>query len=296
MSSRVLLPIALLVALVGVTTAPSVADAGQAGPAELETLKVELKHLKKQLGTRKALNEELIEYLRVAAKAYPELDAKADAAIRREILDLLRKGLRLKHVKQDVNTRLEVNVATAGFLGKLAPALDAKERTKLATYVERQLDELPKARFEVESEHIEALANLLGHIGEARSLSFLQREYLRTETKLVPYIVAAMKAMLLFEDVKPAKRFELVDRASRLYAPLETAAETSSTSSAVRSKKQTWDQIRTHVIAMMQKMARTPVNEKGEALSTVKEFQRWLRENDDYRRAPWTPENATRKR
>lgn len=296
MSYRRLLPIGLLVAVLGVTPVPSVADAGQAGPAELETLKTELLHLKRQLGTRKAHNDELIEYLRVAAKAHPELDAKRDATLRKQVLDLLKKGLRIAYVKQDRNVRLPVIVAAAEHLGAIAPALDKSAKTRLAVYVERQLDLLRRARHEVEAEHIEALATLLGRIGAPRSLAFLEREYLRTETRLVPYIIAAMKAMRRFEDVAPARRFELVDRAVRLYAPLETAAETSVNTPGNRSKKQTWDQIRTHVIAMLQSMARTPMNEKGEALITVHEFQRWLRDHDDPRRAPWVVDSPATQR
>ncbi len=285
--------IGLLVLVVGITLAPAAADAaGQADPAEIEVLKKELVHLKKQLGSKRADNAELIEYMTAAAKAYGELDPKRHAALRKQVYDLLLRGMRFWKLKQTENVRTPVNIQAATLFGELVPKLDKKTKAKLARTTERLLDELPKARYDVENEHIEALANLLARIGDARSMAFLTREYLRTDRKLIPYIIAAMKATQRFETVAPKTRYELVDRSVVLYAPLETAAETSSKTPATQSKKATWDEIRTHVIAMMQKMARTPVNEKGEALNTVHEFQVWIRHNDNPRRAPWVVEET----
>jgi len=275
------------VLLLGASLMPAVAQAGQVDPTSIETVREELAFLKKQLGTRRADNEELIEYLNAAAKAYPTLTGEGSEKLQAEIRAALLKGTSVWKLHKEHNARLPVNLRAAELLGEIAPKLESRARQRLAGTVEKHLKQLDNARYEVEAEQIESLANLLARIGEERSIKFLMHEFMRTEDRSLPYMVAMLKAVPLFERVSASGRHELVKRAIRLYAPLETAAETSTTDPVVISKGRTWDQIRTHVIKMMQAMARTPLDKQQQALNTVHQFQTWFRRHENPRRAPW---------
>jgi hypothetical protein len=73
---------------------------------------------------------------------------------------------------------------------------------------------------------------------------------------------------------------------------VESQAQQSSTDPKILAKKRFWDDIKTYTIPVVQHFAGKPANPDGVALSTMAEFQDWLRDHKNVRRPPWTEDEA----
>lgn len=268
--------------------APAAAADEAEQEALLETVETEIDHLEHLFKKRSTMPEDLTAWLGIVAERYKTLPSEEGEDLRDDIMELLVEGLDTVRLNGEHNIRLPANVKSAALIGQLADELTARQSKRMAKRVRRMMERLPRARYDVESEYIDALAMLLARLGHESSIEFLKDEYLRTEERMIPYIRAAMRSIASFETISPKMRHALVEEAVVRYAPLETAANTSTNDSATIAKKRVWDQIRTDVIQMMQAAARTPMDAERRALNTVKQFQDWLRDHDNYRKAPWT--------
>ncbi len=191
-------------------------------------------------------------------------------------------------MRKEQNLRSAANVRAASILSGMAAGMETKYRRKIgdAALIEfKRLKDVKK--YEPREERIEAIAALAARMDGAAALKHFRKKQLRTDNADVQYTVAALKAMLLVDELSSRTRYDLFDYMLARYAGTEATAQQSATDSATQAAKRVWDEARTHVIAVMQPLARTPVNEKNVALKTMGEFQTWFRAHKSPKGEPW---------
>lgn len=288
--------IALLALLIGASLAPAVASAAKEDSSPTAELRKELKFVKDQLKDRRAHNDEIIAYLGAFAKAYGELedDAKDTASLKADIRAILLRVMKYDLVRKEQNLRSAANIRAAQILGDLAPGMETKYRRKLGGSAITEFKRLKDVKkYEPSEDRIEIVAALAARMDGAAALKYFRKKQLRTDNADVQYTVAALKAMLLVDELSSRTRYDLFDYMLARYAGTEATAEQSATDSATQAAKRFWDEARTHVIAVMQRLARTPMDEKQVALKTMGEFQTWFRQHKNPRGEPWVLPKTT---
>ncbi len=278
---------ASLLILGGFNTLAALAKPAASG--ELAEAHKDLDQLKRLLVDRKAENKEIIAYIEVVRVAHEKAEGADEdvASFRRAAEARLMTALSKARVKKDANRLSEVNIAAAQALGKLAPSLDEKVRISLSKKVVKALEGLRKARYDVETDRIEATFLTAARLGNARTLAWMLDEYSHTKSNEAVFLISAHRAMVTFENVPGALRHAIVKKFKQDYPGVEALAKQNTNTPAARAAKMFWDRVRVDVVKVMQYFAGNPTNAKGEALSTAKEFQEWFRDHKSVRKAPW---------
>ncbi len=281
--------IVALALLIGASLAPAVASAAQDDPSPADELRKELKYINDGIPRLKLSNDDVVAYLDSFAKQYVALDAadKDTAKLRSGIRKVMLKALRTTYVRKEVNQRADVNIRAAVHLGTLAATFDKSARASVFKAGMTAITKMKKAKYELRPARIEAVAAMLAQTHASRAITYISKEHLRTDNTKVEFTIAGLKALRLIESFTSSERFDLFMTLKLKYEGVESTAEQSSSSANVRSKKELWDQIRTHVIANMQTLARTPKSKKGVALQTMQEFQEWFRDHKSAKGEPW---------
>ena len=303
-----LLTIALgLVLACGLAFAPSTAYA-----VDLEGANLDLEQLKKAAKSR-ATNEDALQYLDAVFNNYKELkgpekpadDASEDekkawasangkfekardkyrAAAEKQIL----KMMTLVKIKNETNVRDDVNIRAATILGDMAPLLDEKGRKALSKKVMGAIDKrLTKVKtHDVNSDLLAAAFGALGKLNDPGSLQWMLKNHCHANEVQKQYIIAAHKSMVLFKDVEGKLRYEVCNQFVKVYGSVEAQAEKSSTDAKDLAKKRFWDDIKTFTIPVVQHYASKPTDADGNALATMADFQAFMREHKNMRKAPW---------
>lgn len=240
-------------------------------------------------------------------------DFKKDLGdFRKKADSLIFKALTLQRGKKETNERDDVNRLAAQIIGTLGKAYPGKEGAKargslakkLRSTIEKRFKKIKK--YDLNTDTLEAAFAALGDLGDISSLQWMLDEYSHSNSKEKDWLVAAHKAMIKFPNKrdmahpdapfpKGKMRYEIVESFRKTYAGVENAANTSSNDPKVQAKKRFWDDIKNFTIPVMQHFAQQPKNtETGEALATVAEFEKWLRENKSLKKAPWADPKPTK--
>ena len=301
----------LLVAALTLAGAPSLIlarSASAAEPVDLVTAVEHAKDLERLLAKSGSTNEALVEAIGIVAQEFHEVLAPTDPAALREFRDAVKSyrrrarshllaALLLVDVdpKTRVNLRDLVCVEGARALGVVfadARAV-ASIRRDVSLDIRRALETSlyrPRA-YRVSMELAEACFDALARMNERTSLEWMVAEHIHTRDvpEDIVQMLAAQRAMVKFNRVPGVLRFQIVKRMISLYAGSETLAEDviRFPGSRAQAAKQFWDKVRVTVIAVLQFYCRMPVNERGQAFSTLREFQVWWQRHDNVTRDPW---------
>lgn len=265
-------------------------------PAEAEE---RLATLTRLLRSSKSTTLDLTDAIDGVAEAYATAgkDARARDAYRKQADVQLVKALARWKAPRDRraegNLHEEVAIRAAKALGDVAAHLDAKARKSLFGRVRAYVDggQFKNAlKHGVSGAQLDATFAAIGHIGAPEALPWYEKQFMRTDLRLLPVLVAAHKSLVLFKDVPGKLRHMMVDELITNYASVETQAQQGNTV-AERSAKRFWDELKLHTIPALQHFAGKPTNEDGEALATVAAFRVWFREHKRVNRAPWTDES-----
>ncbi len=324
-----------LIAFGGVTAraeGPAVAEpAAQARVgAEMSEALADLEKLDSALGSRKSINDEIVQYLELVGNHFiaikgPEMpaDATDEAAMkayqselakfnkqvddyRRKAESAIFKAFKLTLIRNESNERNEVNMKAADVIGRLAEAFPgspakvkedpvAKEnvaaRESIAARLRGEIDGLHKAKYTLSTDVLQAAFRALGSLNTVQSVEWMIKEYSHAKNNETDWLVAAHKSLVKFTDMPGRVRHALVDQFIRTYAGVESSAEQSTTDKNAQAKKKFWDDIRTFTVPAVQHFAGHPVNaESNEALATMGEFEDWFRDHKNPRKAPWVDE------
>ena len=306
-----LLPLALGLALV----AGFVLAAAPAYAVDLEGANQDLEQLKKATKPR-ATNEDLLQYLEQVftnikglegpekpaedaseeeKKAYASAEAKfvkARDKYRSDAEKLILKIMTLVKVKSETNIRDDVNIRAANILGDLGPLLDDKGRKSLSKKIMGAIDKrLTKVKtHDVNTELLAAAFGALGKLNDPSGLQWMLKNHCHANEVKKQYIIAAHKAMVLFKDVAGKMRYEVVSQFVKVYGSVEAQAERSSTDAKDLAKKRFWDDIKTYTIPVLQYYAGKPTDAEGSALASMADFQAFMRQHKNLRKAPWVDE------
>jgi hypothetical protein len=227
---------------------------------------------------------------------------------RSDAVKLFVKAMTLVKIQNGRNVRVEANIQAAKILGDLPlppPGDDASEEEKKAwesrdkkfrkdlskdimKTIEKKLTKVKT--HDVSTDLLDAAFEALGKLNDEGALLWMAKEYSHTIDTKKEYLVAAHKAMVLFKDVRGKIRYDIVSEFIKQYAGVELQAEKSDPSAAIQAKKRFWDFIKTYTIPVVQYFAGKPVDEEDQALAEMKQFQRWMRDHKNPRKAPWTDE------
>jgi hypothetical protein len=251
--------------------------------------------------------EETLEALRALAGSYFEIapaegeehDATFErlvAAHRRAVRVRLFRALTVARPVRGENLREPVNVEAARLLGVIYA--DPRARSDARRFVSRGLiraleGPLYKPRgYAISAELTETAYQALAAIGELSTLAWLADRHLHTREapEDLAQILAAHRAMLRFREVPGELRHQIVRRMVAIYAGVETQASQSQVPGALaaQSARRFWDRTRLDLIATLQHLTGHPLNERGETLATMREFQIWWQHHGNPRRPPWT--------
>lgn len=262
----------------------------------LDEAQTELDRLEAFLGRRTAANPDLIAAIEAVGACYGTVDLPEDSgtdavalreretAWRARVVDQLADAVLLVRLDRERrNLRTEVNVAATRVLGATGHADATKALRKAWIRLER-------VRYEVPAVLTEAVFEALARLNDMRSLQWMLDDNIHTRSSPpgdVEQLVATLRAMPLFEKVPGRLRFAVVDKLVTLFSSVESVAESTPSS----SQKSFWDGVRNDAIRVVQQFAGpTAVNEEGQALATMAEFQVWFREHKRPNRAPWVDE------
>lgn len=290
---------------------------------DLKSAWSDLEQLKKSTKSAKSTNEDLLQYLDAAFNGFkspdeppkPADDAsdeekaayeKAKANFDKD-LEKYRKAsekavlklLTLVKVQSNTNSNIrdDVNIRAAGVLGDMSEFLDEKGRKDLTKKVIKAIEsKLVKVKtHDVNTELLEAAFAALGKLNHEDGVKWMLKEWSHANEVQKAYLIAGHKALVLFKDVPGKLRYEICDRFTTVYASVESQAEQSSTDAKILAKKRFWDDIKTHTIPVLQHFAGKPTNADGVALSTMQEFQGYMRDHKNAKRAPWVDEKVDNK-
>ena len=308
MIHRIFRPLALAICLVAgfvLVAQPSLA-------VDLEGAKQDLEQLKKATKPR-ATNEDLLQYLDAVftnvkglkgpekpaddasdeeKKAWASANAKFEKNKAKYMADsekLILKIMTLVKVKNETNIRDDVNIAAAKILGEMGPLLDEKGRKSLSKKIMNSIDKrLTKVKtHDVNTDLLAAAFGALGQLNDVGSLQWMLKNHCHANEVKKQYIIAAHKAMVLFKDVPGKLRYDVVNQFVKVYGSVEAQAEQSSTDAAILAKKRFWDDIKTYTIPVAQHYAGKPTDAEGAALATMADFQAFMRQHKNARKAPW---------
>lgn len=199
-----------------------------------------------------------------------------------------------KLVRADPNTstnrRDDVNIRAAELLGTMneTPEIAEEVSEDIIKVLEKRI--FKAKNYDPTELFLEKAFGALGTLNQMDSLEWMIEEFTHTKAsppKEVMKLSAAHKAMVVFKGVPGKIRYQLVDEMVKSYAGVESQAETSSTDAAVLAKKRFWDRIKNDVIKVMQYYTGEPQDEEGQVIARMEGFQRWFRDHDNKRRAPW---------
>jgi len=256
-----------------------------------------LKTLRTLLGKRSATNEELRGALSEVLDAYVHYagDAKGRQAFRKSADRQIARTLTLYQTKKrrgGNNVREAVVDATREAIADVVGELDAKTRARMAAAISQaagaRLKKL-KPR-ELSDLWLDGVFLTLGRLGGEATFQWFMDGFIHTRAREARQIASALRAMLLFHDVSAAKRHRLADLMLRTYEGVEAAARRNAVGD--QPLRRLWDDIRLAVIPLMQKVTGEPENEKGVALSSMREFRRWWSKHKNVHKAPWLRAHA----
>ena len=241
-----------------------------------------------------ATDEEKAEYEKTMAAFEKDRDKYRDA-VEKQVLKIL--VLVKVQPNTNSNVRDDVNIRAANILGEMGEFLDEKARDELSSKIMKTIEaKLTKVKtHDVNTELLDAAFGALGKLNSVDALQWLLKDYSHANEVQKAYLIAAHKAMVLFKSIEGKLRFEICDKFVTTYASVESQAEQSSTDAKILAKKRFWDDIKTHTIPVVQHFAGKPTSAEGAALSTMAEFQEFLREHKSMKRAPWTDEKIDEK-
>lgn len=227
-----------------------------------------------------------------AIKAWEDGKAKFDKNLdkyRKKAQKLILKIMTLVKVQSETNVRDPVNIHAAKILGEMAPFLDEKGRSDLSKSIVRSIDKrLTKVKtHELNTDLLDAAFAALGALNDVGSLKWMLDEHCHANEVQKFYIIAAHKAMVLFKNVPGKLRKEICDHFVKFYGSVEAQAEKSSTDPKDLAKKRFWDDIKTYTIPVVQYYAGKPTKDDGSALATMLEFDDFMRQHKNARKAPW---------
>ncbi len=284
------LSVALLWSASGIATtlADPAKPANAADPMPPEKAKAILDDAKARLKDRKANYNDIEAALIELSKAHA---ASRDAKYRRAAEKQLLRAFLLtkKDRRTGGNLRANVNAFAGELLAKTAKVLDRKEAKALSAKVRAGIKDVRK-RWDEEwwnADHIEAGFAALAALNDHAVLMGLSDEYVHTKSREVVFVVGALKALPSFQGVPGKTRRYVCDRLRKTYIGMELVADRLNNSASDAAVKRVWDQLRTYVIPAMQHYAGRPVNEKGEALSSMREFRVWWNDHKSLRDPAW---------
>jgi hypothetical protein len=291
-----LIAASLLLLLPGVAGASRLLDDDA---ISLEDAGALLKDATSRLKDRKASGDERKGAVEELARLHAALDAgrREHRVLQRKVEAGLLRALvlfRAERAAPEKNLCRDTNVLAAQKLGGLAGTLGAKDRKALSTSIRERVEHVIRDKWDPESwyqPHLDATFEALAALDDKGTLKWMLESYHHTLTREVAFLIAAHQAMVKFRDVPGPLRYEICDTMITAYAGVEAVAMKNSNVPQDQAKKLFWDQVRTHTIPVVQTFARRPLNERGEALSTMREFQAWWREHKDKRKAPWRDES-----
>lgn len=301
MRNATVLPLgALLIALLILPLAREAAAAEAVADRPADTPQAVVVRLKGLLKSRRATNEALVEALAAASRVYAtanaqpaedeaRAEAKERARIRKDVEALFLRALVLRKVdrRAQENRREIVNIAAAE---ALAATGNVRLAPKVRGLITSRVLRVKASEFIVSDRCLKATFGILAELGDLRSLEWMLEKFVHTRSspgRVVDQMVAAHDAMLRFENVPGALRLAVVERMVRFYAGSEARAGRGIRTAAEFNVKVFWDRLRTGVTRVLQHFSGSPRNEEGMALSTVREFQQWLRTHDNPHRSPW---------
>ncbi len=292
--------------------APAITEATPPTPVEatpsttwqaLVEAEADLKMLQRTVKKKTSINADIQAYVTVVADAYAKLTipttATPDEAARfKKDLARFRKtarkymlaSLTLVVVRDGRNIRDDVNYTAALSLGRLAPVLDERERKRLSKDIRNRIEKkFHKVKTHTMSEDVLLQSfTALARLDDVDSLEWMLDDYVHAKQNQVTYLVAAHKAMPVFDDVPGKLRHEIVGEFIKTYAGVEARAAQSSTDPKIQAFGRFWDRVGPTAIAVVQHFADHPQDANGRPLDTMAAFQRWLRNHKNRRKAPWT--------
>lgn len=209
----------------------------KAEPVAYEEAVRDLATLGGYLKDRKAINDQINQYLELVARAYVNLkrpdkpaddageDAKAayksvkakfdkDAAdFRKKAEKLFFKAFGLQRVKKDTNQRDDVNTRAAQVIAGLGKAYGmdkagAKARAAISKKLRGAMEKLKKIKYDLNTDTLGAAFMALGQLGSIGSLEWMLDEYSHTKENEQDWLVAAHTAIVQFPTTQ-AKGTEL---------------------------------------------------------------------------------------
>ena len=292
----VLIPCVALACLAALVP-PAGADA-VAEPRPLHEAAKDLTTLETYLKDRKAINDQINQYLIEVAGAYvnmqvpeaPAADASEDEKaahegvmkkfhkelenFRKRANKALLKAFGLTRVKKGTNQRDDVNARAAEMIGSLVKAYPGPEGAKARGTISKKLrsaaEKLKKVKHDLNTDTLNAAFLALGNLGDLDTLRWMLDEYSHAKEVEDDWLIAAHTAMVRFPvtpeqadktgtAMVPGKlRFEIVDSFVTTYAGVEAAANTSSNDPKDRAKKRFWDNIKNTTLPVLQHFSRAP--------------------------------------
>ena len=267
---------------------------GEADTLEPKQARDRLDQATALLRDKKATGEQLTSALELLSEAHGRVGgtAREVSAFRRKAQAKLLKALALFHADRRTphkNKRGEVNALAAQLLGKTAGVLSAKEARFLSGKIRKVITKIADDRKpnEWQQEPLDAAYAALARLNDPSALQWMIDEHHHTKEREIPFLMAAHTALLKFRDVPGKVRFDICDTFITAYSATELVAQRVGNSSNDQAAKRFWDRMKVHVVPLLQHYAGKPRNEEGQALSTLREFSTWWRQNDDARKAPW---------
>jgi hypothetical protein len=291
---------------------PGMDDAGMADPAapapgtnpvaKATEAAGEVEKLKKYLKDSKADNGDIIASIETVAKALKELrpaDKEAEKALDPAVKAFLKEGedelLRafvLKKVKANTETNLrdDVNVAAAKALASARPDVTEDVKQRLETIVFKAKDYVPPTSLYDEAFRTIGLLN-----NHKAGLAYCQ-DWIKYDNSpgRPDRIKAAFDALILFKDVKPETKLEIVKKTLTTFVGVEHAAAINK-SKEEQAQKAVWEKVKPAVIKALQHYCGEPKDAEGKQLNTVQMFNEWFKSHDNVRREPWTEAKAPSK-
>ncbi len=322
--------ILLIVPLLLLSAPAAMAAVDQGPPVDPAEAGKDLDQLSSDIKSKKITNEDLLQYLDVAFKAYynfakPEkpadiaddADEEAKAAHAAAMKDykaaldkvekqeadhakkaekLFFKALTLQKIRAETNIRDDVCIRAAKILGDIAQlkviADDEKKRKKLSDKIAKALDGLRKAKYQVSTDHLEMAFAAIGKLNHPAGLKWMLDNFVHTKNSPneVDRLIAAHKAMVLFTNVPGKTRYAVTEEFIKIYQATENTASQNTTDTKVQATKEFWDKIRVDAIKVVQHYAGEPTDADGQAYSTMAGFKDWFRDHKKANKPPWVDE------
>jgi len=244
----------------------------------------EAQDLEAEAADRDALERERAQ-VRAAVAAFEKEIVKN----RKNVLDALLDALTLEKIQDGKNLHDAVNVQAAALIPQAAWTLDEKGRARLTRDLVRAVETLQKRRDPtVRPDVLAAALEALARAGDLSGLEWMADNYLHTRDNEKDGLVAAHRAMILYENVPGKMRYRICDVIIKVYLAVEAQADQDAADAAGNARfRRLWSVIGPGVIACLQHFAGRPADADGAPLDRMEEFHAWWRGVRNPAKPPW---------